>query len=172
MSKYAVVVGDRSYEVSVHETGRNLSIEIGGEEHTMGIDPWLGTTHFRMSVDGTPHTAVIRRRGETFLVTLGEEQYRLQVTRSLPIARRGAGTGATVKTLDVTAPMPGVIVSVEVAAGDRIEQGRPVAVMEAMKMQSEIPAPMTGRVASVQVRPGQEVVGGTALATIIAETTG
>jgi biotin carboxyl carrier protein len=56
---------------------------------------------------------------------------------------------------------------VEASAGEAVEQGRPLVVMEAMKMQSELRAPVAGRVAAVHVAPGQEVMGGTVLVTIV-----
>jgi biotin carboxyl carrier protein len=68
--------------------------------------------------------------------------------------------------VEVTAPIPGLVVSVEVAEGDVVEQGRPVVIMEAMKMQSEMRTPMGGIVTAVHVKPGQEVMGGTVLVTV------
>jgi pyruvate carboxylase subunit B len=57
----------------------------------------------------------------------------------------------------VVAPMPGMIVSVKVKAGDRVKKGDVVAVLEAMKMQNDIGSPYDGVVQRVSVREGDMV---------------
>ena len=64
-------------------------------------------------------------------------------------------TGRTFRT-----PMPGVIVSVAVAAGDQVVTGDEVCVLEAMKMQQTLRADWTGVVKTVHVQPGQQVPDG------------
>jgi len=59
-----------------------------------------------------------------------------------------------------------VIVAVQAGLGSRIEEGAPVVIMEAMKMQMEIRATRAGRVSSISVQPGQEVAKGQILATL------
>ncbi|MFZ2447787.1 MAG: biotin/lipoyl-containing protein [Syntrophobacteraceae bacterium] len=56
---------------------------------------------------------------------------------------------------DVTSPMPGVIQSVEVKAGDEIKRGQTLLILEAMKMKNLIKSPRDGKVESVKVQPGQ-----------------
>ncbi len=58
---------------------------------------------------------------------------------------------------DIVAPMPGTIVDVKVSDGDTVEKGQIVAILEAMKMETEILAPNSGKVTSVQVTKGAQV---------------
>jgi acetyl-CoA/propionyl-CoA carboxylase biotin carboxyl carrier protein len=74
----------------------------------------------------------------------------------------GAGWGAGA----AVAPMHGTILSVTVAEGDRVEAGDPVAVLEAMKMETVVAAPVGGTVGRVEVRPGAVVEAGAVIATI------
>jgi 3-methylcrotonyl-CoA carboxylase alpha subunit len=67
---------------------------------------------------------------------------------------------------DVTAPMPGKIVSVAVVPGATVEQHALLIVLEAMKMEHRIEAPVAGTVREVRVEPGQLVTGGATLVTI------
>ncbi|MEA2664452.1 MAG: hypothetical protein QOI11_1396 [Candidatus Eremiobacteraeota bacterium] len=67
---------------------------------------------------------------------------------------------------DVTAPMPGKIVSVCVLPGARVEQRALLVVLEAMKMEHRIEAPLAGTVREVLVQAGQLVTGGATLVTI------
>jgi len=54
----------------------------------------------------------------------------------------------------LVSPMPGALVSLSVAAGDSVEEGQEVAVVEAMKMQNLLRAPRKSRVAKVHAKPG------------------
>ena len=63
----------------------------------------------------------------------------------------------------VTSPMPGTILSVNVAAGDAVKRGQVLMILEAMKMENEIMCPCDGTVASVSVTKGAAVESGTLL---------
>lgn len=58
---------------------------------------------------------------------------------------------------DVTAPMPGVIQSVEVKVGDAVKHGQTVVILEAMKMKNAIRCPKEAVIASIEVQDGQRV---------------
>ncbi|MBQ9306983.1 MAG: acetyl-CoA carboxylase biotin carboxyl carrier protein subunit [Clostridia bacterium] len=72
-----------------------------------------------------------------------------------------AGSGTPVK-----APMPGTILDVKVKVGDTVTNGQAVCVLEAMKMENEIPAPKAGKVTSVLASKGASVNTGDTLVTI------
>ena len=63
----------------------------------------------------------------------------------------------------LTAPMPGKVVSFAVKAGDKVSQGQPLAVMEAMKMEHTIAAPADGVVQELLYAPGDQVSEGSEL---------
>ena len=67
---------------------------------------------------------------------------------------------------DVTAPMPGKIVSINVEPGASVEQRALLVVLEAMKMEHRIEAPVAGTVKEVRVKPGDLVMSGAVLVTI------
>jgi propionyl-CoA carboxylase alpha chain len=66
----------------------------------------------------------------------------------------------------LVAPMPGTVVSVAVEAGDLVEQGQAMLVLEAMKMQHTVTAPTTGVVTEIDVEPGVQVAAGAVLAVV------
>ncbi|MBE6918138.1 MAG: biotin/lipoyl-binding protein [Ruminococcaceae bacterium] len=66
----------------------------------------------------------------------------------------------------VTAPMPGNILSVNVAAGDTVKRGQVLLILEAMKMENEIMAPCDGVIASVNTSKGSAVESGALLCVI------
>ena len=63
----------------------------------------------------------------------------------------------------VTSPMPGTILAVNVAAGDTVKRGQVLMILEAMKMENEIMCPRDGVVASVNTSKGASVESGTLL---------
>ncbi len=78
-----------------------------------------------------------------------------------PAAPQGA-QGAT----KVTAPMPGTILNIKVSAGQSVKKGDVICVLEAMKMENDIPAPCDGVVASVNVQKGANVSANDVIATL------
>ena len=72
----------------------------------------------------------------------------------------GAVTAAPAAAVTVEAPMPGKILSVNVKAGDKVEAGDVLLILEAMKMQNEIMAPEDGTVSEVRVNAGDTVTTG------------
>jgi acetyl/propionyl-CoA carboxylase alpha subunit len=63
----------------------------------------------------------------------------------------------------VTAPMPGTVIRLEVAAGDAVRARQPLVVLEAMKMEIPVHSPFEGAVKAVHVAEGDRVAGGTLL---------
>ena len=68
------------------------------------------------------------------------------------------------------APMPGKVVSVEVAVGDQVHKGQTLVILEAMKMEHAIGSPEDGSVTEVRVAAGEQVERGTVLVVVEAQT--
>ncbi len=68
------------------------------------------------------------------------------------------------------APMPGKVLQVRVAAGDRVARGDTLVILEAMKMEHAVTAPHDGTVAEVRAEPGQQVEAGAILVVLDEET--
>jgi pyruvate carboxylase subunit B len=83
--------------------------------------------------------------------------------RAYHIRSLTAGNGQR-KTSDVLkAPMPGLVLRVQVKPGDRVEPGAGLVALEAMKMENELKAQAAGVVKAVRVAPGEAVEKGQVL---------
>jgi biotin carboxyl carrier protein len=81
-----------------------------------------------------------------------------------PRSMRTRGTGASTEgRQNIAALMPGKVVRVLVAAGDEVEAGQGLVVVEAMKMQNEMKSPKTGRVVEVRTQADAAVSPGEVL---------
>jgi len=71
--------------------------------------------------------------------------------------------GAEANANELHAPMPGMVSTVLASAGDTVEAGAPLIVMEAMKMEHTLRAPFDGQVAEVLTSSGAQVESGALL---------
>ncbi len=83
-----------------------------------------------------------------------------------PVATPAAPASAPAGGEQITSPMPGNILSVNVAAGDAVKKGQVLMILEAMKMENEIMCPCDGKVLSVSVSKGATVESGALLCVI------
>ncbi len=67
----------------------------------------------------------------------------------------------------VLAPMPGLVLRLEVKEGQKVEKNQLVMVMEAMKMENELYAPCAGTIGKISVAPGQQLVADDLIMTIV-----
>lgn len=86
--------------------------------------------------------------------------------QAAPAPKAAPQTSGNAGSVEVSAPMPGTILSVNVSVGQKVTKGQAVAVLEAMKMENEIPAPQDGTVASINVEKGANVETGAVLMTL------
>jgi propionyl-CoA carboxylase alpha chain len=119
--------------------------------------------HAVLEVTGVRYRFDVARAGGVVWVDSAFGSVALTPTPRLPepVATREPGS--------LVAPMPGSVVRVEAAVGQRVGAGQPVMVLEAMKMEHQIVAPADGLVSEVRVAPGDQVQAGDVLATMAGE---
>jgi biotin carboxyl carrier protein len=153
---YHVTVGERVHVVELAPDGATVdgrAVEI--DFARLGAGPVRS-----LVVDGKSYRVVARRAGtETWDVHLRGRRIRADVVDERTRVIRemtGAGSGP-VGPRPIVAPMPGMVVRVEVAEGDTVRAGQGVVIVEAMKMENELAAEADGIVTRVHVREGQAV---------------
>ena len=142
--------------VEVRPEGGTYRVVVDAKEHVVeALDLNDGMV---LIVDGQRHRVAVARNGQERLVGVAGEVYTFATESGA-----SATNVATVAPPEVTAPMPGKVLQVLVRAGDRVEPGDGLLLLEAMKMESRLTAEAAGTVAEVRVTAGDMVVGGQVL---------
>ena len=114
----------------------------------------------KVTVDGEEFEVDIERDGETWKVRVGGREISIQVDSRVPgeMTRRLTGRGKRRnRSGTISSSIPGKVVSLHTAVGDRVEEGEVLLILEAMKMQNEIQAPIQGTVSEVNCESGDSV---------------
>ena len=163
--KYHVAVRNRTYVIDVD----GGAVTVDGERleaHAAAI-PGTPLLHLLLGTDSWT-VACQQLDGRRWALGAAGERVEVEVQddRSKQIeALTGQGRKATVGGV-VRAPMPGLVVRVEVSAGQVVEVGEGLVVVEAMKMENELRAAHAGIVEQIHVSAGQRVEKGAPLVTL------
>lgn len=144
------------------DTSTSFRARVGSESELRELEVELlqgGLTPLAL-VDGYVVSLRVSEGGSERQVSWKGSTY---TVRSCEPTARGRAARAASAVESVLAPMPGRVVQVHVRAGDPIEAGAALLVVEAMKMQNAIFSPRSGRIARVLVVEGQPIERGTPL---------
>jgi biotin carboxyl carrier protein len=159
---YHVTIGTRTLRVEL-EGGRVLVDGTPLDQAEFATLP--GTAVRSLLVDGRSSTVVASREEDAWSLVVDGWPVRAAVvderTRAIR-AMTGRGGGPQ-GPRPVKAPMPGLVVRIEVQEGDTVRAGQPVVAMEAMKMENELKAEAAGVVSRILVQPGTAVEKGAVL---------
>jgi biotin carboxyl carrier protein len=149
--EFKVRIGDAEFPVVAEDD----TITVDGRTYTVEV-----TEEGKVLVDGIAHDVALE--GER--ATVDEASYDVQAVGLAlaaaappPVAATATPGGTEAGAGAVLAIMPGKIIRVTVEVGDCVEEGQPVCVLEAMKMENELHARQEGRVKAVYVKPGDDV---------------
>ncbi|MFN4222152.1 MULTISPECIES: acetyl/propionyl/methylcrotonyl-CoA carboxylase subunit alpha [Novosphingobium] len=135
-----------------------------------GVNPWGSQSGLRMNGPARREVRLADQFGRHFTVDLlpenavdywpGEHETAVDEAGErfiLKLARTVGGVGGAASDGAILAPMPGKVISVDVAAGESVTRGQKLMVLEAMKMEHALVAPFDGLVAELNAAPGTQV---------------
>jgi biotin carboxyl carrier protein len=164
--KYEIRIGDKSSTVELDREAAHWKIAVDGKSlaaDAVEVSPGV----FSILLDGVSHEVRISPApGGTLRILSGMEEFTAEIVDSRSWRGRRQGGLEAAGRQAVVAPMPGKVIRVLRKAGERVEAGEGILVIEAMKMQNEIRSPKSGVVENMAVEEGQAVNAGEILAWI------
>jgi len=163
-SVYDVHVGDRVHSVAIDADG---SVTHGGIHHEADI----------RQLDATAYSVLLNGRSFVFHLVPVNGAYvasiegtavgvTVETDRSRLLHKFAAAAMDRSRTTGITAPMPALVVRIEVEPGQEVKEGQGLVVLEAMKMENEIKSPCKGVVKQIHVPHGKAVEKGEILVTL------
>ena len=144
MKEYKFKINGKDYAVTIGEAeGKLLSVNVNG-------------ANYQVELENAPVAAPAAPVAPAGVVPASAEKK----------ADAPAGTTPTGAGEKVNSPLPGVIVEVSVKEGQAVKAGQKVAVLEAMKMENEIPAPKDGTITAIHVQKGDSILEGAPVVSI------
>jgi pyruvate carboxylase subunit B len=120
--------------------------------------------NYTVVVDGRRYSVQVMEGEEEITVTPAKREEPAAPAEPAPaVSAPVQGTGS----IEIKAQTPGVVWKLLKAPGDHVDEGEALMILEAMKMEIEVPAPMQGTVATLEVSSGDNVVEGQLLATLV-----
>ena len=160
--KYHVRVGSHDHELEVDGD----SITLNGAVVRAHLEDLPGVPMQLVSIDGTVHRILSRRiaRG-VYDISIGGHRFTVEALdeRAKVIRELSGSAHRVVAPAHLMAPMPGLIVRVNVKDGEQVRPGQGLIVMEAMKMENELRATAPATVKRVAIAPGSVVEKGALL---------
>jgi biotin carboxyl carrier protein len=154
--KYITVIEDREFEIEILDENR---VVVNGVEYQVDFDSISDQPVYSLLVDGRSYEAYVYPSEDEWQVLLhgrlftalveDEREKRLRLASGGGIQERG--------DTQMKAPMPGLVVAVQVAEGQEVEKGAVLLILESMKMQNELRSPRDGFITRLRVAAGDSV---------------
>jgi propionyl-CoA carboxylase alpha chain len=160
-TEFVVRIAGRDLPVAIDGYEGGLSATIGELGRALLLEGhWRpGQRLFSGTIDGEPVAVRVEKLGRKWKLTTRGASHLVDVwpPRVASLARHMIEKTPPDLSRYLLCPMPGLLVSLHVAAGDKVEAGQPLAVVEAMKMENILRAVKPGVVKSVQAKEGDSL---------------
>jgi len=157
---WIVIAGHKKRAVNVQADNGDFTVEADGKRLRLENVHWRpGQPVFRGRFDGQDFTVAVKPAAEGFVIRHRATTLQVLVLtpRSAELHEKLPPKKAADTSKMVLSPMPGLVVSIDVAQGQEVKTGEVVAVLEAMKMQNILRAERDGTVKAVSVTAGDSV---------------
>jgi biotin carboxyl carrier protein len=153
---YSAKIDNLEFKVDVKATDTGYSCTINGKELAVRVlekghhgELLFMVQNHPFIVSSSPDGDFIVVNGMEYACDVIDEQIKKLLMTSPDVLHK--------KELVIAAPMPGLVIDVEVQEGNQVKQSQGLLIVEAMKMQNEIKAPREGIVKRIFVQKGQTV---------------
>ena len=156
---WVVILNGREYPCRATSVEGGEEVEFGGRTYVVRSGWWFGQPLFEGTVNGEPKCFQIDRQGVGFRLVHHGVQADVWVLTPRQAELRALMPEQVTPDLSryLLSPMPGLLVSLAAAEGDRVKAGEELAVIEAMKMENVLRAENDATVTSVLAAPGDHL---------------
>jgi biotin carboxyl carrier protein len=154
----------RAYSVSFADGQHMVSFERDGslkiDDQLVPIEIQQTDEHtFSVLVNGKSVKVVAYKSQQSYhlLVDSVQQEVIVETERERLLKAYATKGGSTRRRYEVHAPMPALVVKIEVEVGDEVKEGQGLVILEAMKMENEIKSHQRGKVKKIAVAAGKTV---------------
>jgi acetyl/propionyl-CoA carboxylase alpha subunit len=154
--RYVTTIREKEYLIEIVD---EHNVIVDGVPYAVDFDSVSGQPVYSLLIDGQSYESYVYPGEEGWQVLLHGTQYTFVVEDERE-KRLRASLGSRIAEwgdYHLKAPMPGLVVALPVADGQKVEKGDVLLVLESMKMQNELKAPRTGTVSRIRVGVGDSV---------------
>lgn len=152
--KYIALLHDQKYKVEVDQKDGKICVQLNGKPVNADFVKLAQGIDYSLLINNTSYQLSIEHKEGIYQVYLGGYMYSVSVQsereKQMDVMTTGKVSRAGVK--EIKAPMPGLVVEVEVKEGDTVTKGSGLVIVEAMKMENEMKSPVDGVVQEVRVQ--------------------
>ena len=156
---WVVEIGGAQLAVALGGDSGRFELTVDGREVDLETEWRVGEPLFEAEVNGEPRAIAVEKAGSGLTMTTRGARHRVRVLtpRAAALARHMIAKVAPDMSRYLLCPMPGLVVSIAVAAGDAVEAGQVLATVEAMKMENILRAERAGTVKEVRAKAGDSL---------------
>ncbi|MEK9671447.1 MAG: acetyl/propionyl/methylcrotonyl-CoA carboxylase subunit alpha [Rhodospirillaceae bacterium] len=157
---WVVVLGGEQHAVTVTHADGGYDVVIGGSTHKLRTGWRLGDALMEATVDGLPRAIQIARDNVHYVISYGGTASRVLVLspRAVALYKHIPDKPPPDTSKLLLSPMPGLLASIAVEAGQEVKAGEELCVLEAMKMENVMRAEKEAVVKSVNAKPGDSLM--------------
>lgn len=156
MNEFVVTINEKKISINFPDGNEAL---INEEVFIYNLTKLNGST-YKFTIKNKSYLISALKNGSSgYNITLNGQVIETKVLSALQekaanlMEAKHPGHSATI----LKSPMPGMIIKIRKEAGEEIEQGDSLLILEAMKMENDIRAPVSGRIKEIKIKEGQAV---------------
>lgn len=154
--KYITTIDKQEFAIEVID---ERHIRVGERLVEVDFESISGQPVFSLIVDGKSYESYVYEGEEDWSVLLHGRQFNVMVEDEREKRLRAAAGGGVAEggEYHLKAPMPGLLVTVQVSEGQAVTKGQVLMILESMKMQNELKSPRDGIIEKIRVKAGESV---------------
>jgi len=156
---YFVEIDNRKYKIEIAQKGDKWESIVDGRPLELISGKIEGNRVVSFILDGKYYQIEVVKNGDSYLCWSGSKLFKTSIMdeKSARFSHLVNNQLSSSKSETLQAPMPGLIVKVEIEPGQEVKKGQGLIIMEAMKMENELRAIHDCAIRQILIQPGQIV---------------